>query len=266
MDNFIFGQYFPGSTFIYRLNPTLKLMIVILLIVASFMNQAWIGFVILLGICGLVIQMTQVGWHFFLKGTKFFIYIIFLTSLIQVLFSSGEPIFWHWGIFTISGFGLQIAILAFLRFLIAIVIFTVYLMTTNPVDISQTIQRLCYPLKFVGVNLDDIGLVTVIALRFVPTLTDEVNNIKNAQVARGINYQKRTLAKRINHIITILIPLFMDVFRRAEQLAAAMILRGYTDGKQRTHLRKTKVNKIDWLIFAIVIIIFSFILAINQKN
>ena len=58
-------------------------------------------------------------------------------------------------------------------------------MTTNPAEIAQTIQGICYPLKFVGVNLDDIGLVTAIALRFVPTLTEEVNNLRNAQKSRS---------------------------------------------------------------------------------
>ncbi|WP_395318120.1 energy-coupling factor transporter transmembrane component T family protein [Fructilactobacillus frigidiflavus] len=265
MSNFIFGQYLPGTSLIYRLNPRLKLIAAVLLIIASFLNHIWLGFVILLVVCGIIIQNSQAGWHFFLKGTQFFIYMILLTSIIQVLFSKGGTIFWHWGIFTISSFGVQIAILAFLRFLIAIVILTIYLMTTDPAEIAQTIQGMCSPLKFVGVNLDDIGLVAAIALRFVPTLTDEVLNLRNAQKARGVNFQKRTLIKKIRTNLAILIPLFMSVFRRAEQLAAAMILRGYTDGKHRTHLRQMKWNRVDILILMGTFLIFGLILALNLK-
>ncbi|ANZ57410.1 hypothetical protein BGL34_05700 [Fructilactobacillus lindneri] len=247
MNKFIFGQYLPGTTLIYRLNPLLKLITAVLLIIASFVNHSWIGFVILLVICGLLIRMSKVGWKFFLKGTKFFIYIILLTSIIQVLFSKGGQVYWHWGIFTISSFGIHIATLAFFRFLIAIVVLTIYLMTTDPADIAQTIQGICYPLKFVGVNLDDIGLVAAIGLRFVPTLTDEVTNIKNAQKARGIDFQKQSIFSRIKSSVAIFVPLFMNVFRRAEQLASSMILRGYTDGKKRTHLRQLKWSKFDSL-------------------
>ncbi|WP_429971062.1 energy-coupling factor transporter transmembrane component T family protein [Fructilactobacillus sp. Tb1] len=263
MSNFIFGQYIPGKSLIYRLNPRMKLLATFLLIIASFLNHSLLGFVILLVICGGIIQFAHVGWQFFIKGTKFFIYMILFTSLLQVLFSAGGTIYWHWGIFTISSFGIQIAILAFFRFLIAIVILTVYLMTTDPAAIAQTVQGICYPLKFVGVNLDDIGLVTAIALRFVPTLTDEVTNIKNAQKARGINYQNNSLISRIKSNVMLLIPLFMNVFRRAEQLASAMILRGYTDGKNRTHLREMHWGKSDTFVMVMTIIVFIFIIWLN---
>ncbi|WP_395430256.1 energy-coupling factor transporter transmembrane component T family protein [Fructilactobacillus sanfranciscensis] len=264
MNNFIFGQYIPGKSLIYRLNPRLKLIASVLLIIASFINHNLLGFIILLGICGVIIQVSQVGWIFFIKGTQFFIYMIFLTSILQILFSNGGTIYWHYGIFTISSFGLQIASLAFLRFLVAIVILTVYLMTTNPAKIAQTIQGICYPLKFVGVNLDDIGLVTAIALRFVPTLTEEVNNLRNAQKSRGINFEKCSIIKRIKSNIAILVPLFMSVFRRAEQLAATMILRGYTDGnKHRTHIRQSNWSKFDSLILIVVLLVFGLILSLN---
>ena len=136
-------------------------------------------------------------------------------------------------------------------------------MTTNPAKIAQTIQGICYPLKFVGVNLDDIGLVTAIALRFVPTLTEEVNNLRNAQKSRGVNFEKCSIIKRIKSNIAILVPLFMSVFRRAEQLAATMILRGYTDGKHRTHIRQSNWSKFDSLILIVVLLIFGLILSLN---
>lgn len=263
MNNFIFGQYLPGKSLLYRLNPSLKLIAAVLLIISSFINHNWIGFIILLGICGLIIQIFHVGWIFFIKGIQFFIYMIFLTSILQVLFSNGGSVYWHWGIFTISSFGMQIATLAFLRFLVAIVILTVYLMTTDPAEIAQTIQGICYPLKFVGVNLDDIGLVAAIALRFVPTLTDEVSNLRDAQKSRGVNFQNHSIIGRIKSNLAIFVPLFMSVFRRAEQLASTMILRGYTDGKQRTHLRQMTWDKIDSLSLIGVVLIFGAILALN---
>ena len=98
---------------------------------------------------------------------------------------------------------------------------------------------------------------------FVPTLTEEVNNLRNAQKSRGINFEKCSIIKRIKSNIAILVPLFMSVFRRAEQLAATMILRGYTDGKHRTHIRQSNWSKFDSLILIVVLLVFGLILSLN---
>ena len=94
-------------------------------------------------------------------------------------------------------------------------------------------------------------MMMTIALRFVPTLMDESDKIRNAQMSRGADFESGNVFKRVKSMIPILIPLFVSSFRKADELAIAMESRCYHGGDGRTRMHQLKFRKED--LFAILI-------------
>lgn len=114
---------------------------------------------------------------------------------------------------------------------------TLLTLTTSPLEISDAMESLLKPLKYLKVPVYEISLMLSIALRFVPTLMDETAKIMNAQRSRGVNFGEGSLVEQVKAVIPILIPLFVSSFNRAEDLATAMEARGYKGGEGRTKFR-----------------------------
>ena len=86
-----------------------------------------------------------------------------------------------------------------------------------------------------------------IALRFIPTLIEETQRIMNAQASRGVDFENGSLKEKVMSILSLIVPLFVSSFDRAEQLANAMEARGYDPNKQRTRYKVLKMHGIDRL-------------------
>ena len=130
-------------------------------------------------------------------------------------------------------------------------------LTTTPVSLTDGIERLMLPLKWIKVPVHDIALIMSIALRFIPILTDETARIMNAQKARGADFESGGLLKRIRAIVPILIPLLISAFRRADELGDAMDARCYAGSKKRTKYKKLRYSWKD----AVTAVLFMGLLA-----
>ena len=83
-------------------------------------------------------------------------------------------------------------------------------------------------------------MMMTIALRFIPTLMDESDKIRSAQMARGADFESGNLLRRVKSLIPILIPLFVSSFRKADDLAIAMESRCYHGGEGRTRMHQLR--------------------------
>lgn len=256
--NIIFGRYVPGDSFIHKLDPRDKLISTILIIIISFLANSLLSALILGVLCLLALLMSEIRIVFFFRGIRFFLIMIVLTALLQLAFAnSGEELF-SIGPIKITDLGIKIALLTFFRLSIAIIIATLFTLTTSMIQISDAIGYLIRPLKVFKLPVDDIVLTLSIALRFIPTMIQEISTISDAQKARGSSLNSRSVTKKIKAIIPILLPLFIASVKRAEDLATAMIMRGYTDGKNRTKFRIMKWKNKDTftILFFLFILIF----------
>ena len=120
-------------------------------------------------------------------------------------------------------------------------------LTTTPVSLTDGIESLLTPLKWIKIPVHDIALVMSIALRFIPILTDETSRIMNAQKARGADFESGGLIKRVKAIVPILIPLLISAFRRADELGDAMDARCYSGSNTRTKYKKLRFGWRDFL-------------------
>ena len=129
---------------------------------------------------------------------------------------------------------------------------SVLTLTTTPVALTDGIESLLTPLKWIRFPVHELALIMSIALRFIPILTDETGRIMNAQKARGADFESGNMFKRIKAIIPILIPLLISAFRRADELGDAMDARCYTGSKMRTKYKKLKFSWRDIVAFVLI--------------
>lgn len=233
----LFGRFVPTNSIIHKLDPRAKLVLSMYFIVIIFFANSWQTYAWLAAFTLGTILLTKVPLGFFWDGVRPLIFIIVLTVILQIFFSSGGHVYWQWGILSITQFGLINGAYIFCRFVLIICMSTVLTLTTQPLMIADAVESLLKPLTKIKVPVYELALMLSIALRFVPTLMDESQKIMNAQRARGVNFGTGSLWKRVKSLIPILIPLFISAFNRAEDLATAMEARGYSGGEGRTKYR-----------------------------
>ena len=156
----------------------------------------------------------------------------------HLFFTREGDLLWEWGILKIYEGGLRQGIYISLRFAILVVMTSFLTLTTSPIAITDAIEILLNPLKKIKVPVHELALMMSISLRFIPTLMDETDKIMKAQMARGSDLSTGPIKDRIKAVVPLLVPLFVSAFKRAEDLATAMEVRGYKGGEGRTRYRQ----------------------------
>lgn len=255
MNKLIFGRYIPGDSIIHRLDPRAKLVASFYFIGIIFLANNWQSYLFLAIFTLGAIMLSKVDLSFFIRGVRPLIWLISFTVILQMLFTRGGTLYWSWGIFSLSEYGIQNGLFIFCRFILIIFMSTLLTLTTPPLSMSDAIESLLGPFRVVHVPVHEIALMLSIALRFVPTLMDETEKIMNAQRARGVDFGEGNLIQKVKAVVPLLIPLFVSSFNRAEDLATAMEARGYRGGEGRSKYRVLKWAGRDTaviIIFAIV--------------
>ncbi|NGC77452.1 energy-coupling factor transporter transmembrane protein EcfT [Lactobacillus reuteri] len=254
----VFGSYVPVKSILHRLDPRIKLIMCIVYVISIFFVNDWLTALWLLATLFLAIKLSNVALKQYWQGIKPLFLIILITVAFQILFSSGGKMYWHWGIMAITQDGLINSLIILYRFIVIITASTVLTATTQTFQIADALAWLMKPLKVVKVPVNQITLMLSIALRFVPTIMDETTKIMKAQRARGINFNSGNILTRIQHLVPILIPLFVNSFKRAEELATAMEARGYDPNAPRTHYRQLTWHTYDiWAALGLEIVIIG---------
>ncbi len=142
---------------------------------------------------------------------------------------------------------------------------SVLTLTTTPVALTDGIERLLKPLKLVRFPVHELAIIMSIALRLIPTLIEETDKIIRAQKARGADFESRNLLKKAKSLLPVLIPLFVNSFRRADELALAMDSRCYNGAKGRTRMKKLKFAWRDLFTVLLFAALFVFVLFVRYN-
>ncbi len=259
MKSISFGQYYPSESILHRLDPRMKVIMAVIYIVCTFICRSAIGFLALTLSALAFVLISRIPLRTILRSIRPLLFIIAFTSLMNIFFTKGEhrltPESW---VISIYEEGLWSALFMTLRIIVLIVgtgLFLTY--TTTPIALTDALERLLGPLKKIRVPVHDFAMMMTIALRFIPTLSDETEKIMNAQKARGSDLSSGSLAKRAKALVPILIPLFVSAINRAFELAAAMECRCYHGGEGRTRLKVLRYQMKDWIAFAIMLLLFA---------
>ena len=238
------GQFFPGQSPVHRMDPRMKVLLTIVYIILLFSVGNWLGFFVVILFLAVSIGISKIPFKLMIKGVKPIIPLIVFTSILNMFFVAGDPIF-KIGFFKITVEGVVLAAKMAFRIVALIVGTSLLTYTTSPIALTDAIESLLKPLKKVKFPVHEMAMMMSIALRFIPTLIEETDKIMSAQKARGADLESGSLMQRAKALVPILIPLFISAFRRAEELALAMECRCYQGGEGRTRMRQLKYGRLD---------------------
>ena len=244
MKDISFGQYFPTKSFVHRMDPRVKLLLVIAYIVAVFLvgEFHFLGFAACFVFLVVAVIFSGVPFFKVLKSIKAVVFIVLLTAILQIFFNKNGNVLATWSFITITDNGLLSAGFITARIILIVMGASLLTFTTSPVEIADGIESLMTPLKYIRFPVHEFALIMSIALRFIPTLLDETDRIIKAQKARGADFESGNVFKRAKSLIPVLIPLLISSFRRADELADAMDARCYAGSKNRTRYKKLKAG------------------------
>jgi energy-coupling factor transport system permease protein len=263
MNKLILGRYFPGSSPIHRLDPRAKLIAGIAFIFISFLAKNGPGLILLWVFTFLVMGLTQIGLRAFFRGVRPLIWLILFTVFLQILFTAGGTIYFTWGPVKISEFGLINALFIFSRFVAIIFVTTAVTLTTKPMELTDGLNFLMRPLRFLRVPVDELSMMLSIALRFIPNLLDETQRIMDAQKARGAVFGEGSLFRQMKALVPIFLPLFSGSLNRGEELANVMDVRGYRSELPRTSFRQLFWEKKDTFCLLIMLLLITTFVVLN---
>lgn len=268
MKNISLGQYYPTGSVIHRLDGRVKLILAIIYIVSSFLCKSLASFSLLMFGTLVLILITKIPISIILRSVKAVVFILIITFVLNAFFTvgQGEPLFSKW-IFTLYVEGIWNAAFMALRVLALILGTSLFISyTTTPIQLTDSIESLLSPLKKIKVPVHDFAMMMSIALRFIPTLTDETDRIMTAQKARGADFTTGSLVKRAKALVPVLVPLFVSAFRRADELATAMECRCYHGGEGRTKMTVPHLTAKDFVAVGLMLAFSAGLVLLNYVD
>lgn len=257
------GQYFPGKSVVHKLDPRAKLVLTFVYILMIFLCKNFAALGIMVGYLWLAVGLSRISLKMIVKSLKPIVIIVLITSVLQIFYNDSGTVLWEVGRFQLTTGGIFMAVFTVIRIVSLVLASSLLTYTTSPTLLTDAIERLFSPLKAVKINVHSIAMMMTIALRFIPTLIDEVDRIMSAQKARGADLDTGGLIKRGKALVPVFIPLFINAFTRAYDLAFAMECRCYNGGEGRTRLRVMKLRLRDYLTFLITAVCIAGIAVTN---
>lgn len=265
MKSISFGQYYPAKSLLHSLDPRVKIILTILYIVCSFMCRNILSYALLLISAVLLVILGRIPLNIVLRGLRGVLFILVFTALLNVFWTSGNMLLFEWKFIKIYVEGLYSALFIIIR-IFSLIIGTSMFMTytTTPIALTNAIEDLLSPLKKLHVPVHNFAMMMTIALRFIPTLTEETDRIMTAQKARGADFSSGGLIARAKSLIPVLIPLFVSAFNRAGDLATAMECRCYNGGEGRTRMTVPHIRLRDIISFTLIAFLGTALVVLNM--
>ena len=264
LKNITLGQYFPGDSFIHRLDPRTKLLATVALIAIVFVAQGFSGFLLIAAFVVACAASTGIHLKFLVRGLKPIMFIIIFTFVLNLFFQTEGRELVHWGFIRITDQGLRMASFMAMRLILLVVSSQLLTLTTSPIALTDGMERLFNPLKKIKVPVHEMSMMMSMALRFIPTLIEETDKIMSAQKARGADFETGNLFQRAKALLPLLVPLFVSAFRRADDLAIAMESRCYHGGEGRTRMKQLKWHTRDTIAMLLGLALLAAVIVLRR--
>ena len=259
MTRITIGQYYPTGSIIHRLDPRVKLMSVFMYITVLLFANTFAGYLVATVFIAILVRLSKIPLILILRGLRPVLFMLIFAASINLLLTPGENTIFALGFINITTEGIILASQMGARLTLLIIGTSILTLTSSPIQLTDGIEFGLRPLKKFKVPAHDIAMLMTIALRFIPTLTDELDKIIKAQKARGADMETGGLIKRSKSLIPVLIPLFVSAFKRADELATAMEARCYRGDINRSKMKIMKTTPKDWIALGVMIIFCTII-------
>lgn len=261
--NVLIGQYLDLPTVFHRMHPMTKLVLLIVSMTLVLMyNNIYLYGLEIIGLF-LVLYLTKIPLKIIFKNLQQIRYLLLFIFVFYFLFAREGILIWQFGFIQIYDQTLIFILMLIMRLSLLMILAILLTLTTKPLDLTFAFEAILRPLGNIS---HIIAMILSIALRFIPTLQEEAMRIMKAQKSRGADFEGGNLFLRIKHLGSLIIPLFIISFNRAETLAMAMELRGYDPEAKRTRYVTLSFKKVDYYIifFAFLIMMMAIAYKIFQ--
>ena len=271
MNNIALGKYIPGSSFIHKLDPRNKILIMILLMVAIFWDVGMLRFPLYIVISifiYILLRISGISLKTIFKSLKPMMFMmIFLFIINMFVYQEGYVLFTIPFLnFTLYLDSITQTLFIIIRLALMLAVTTILTTTTKPLDMTYGLEWYMSPLKVIRFPAHEIAMTISIALRFIPTILEETERIIKAQKSRGVDLEEGKLKEKIGAIISLLIPLLISSFQRSEELSDAMEARGYNPSAKRTRYRVLKFKISDLISSIVTILLLTSIILLGVFN
>ena len=266
MTKITIGQYYPTYSCIHKLDPRVKLAGTVLYVVLLLVANHYAGYIVATIFLALAVKLSQVPPKMIFRGLRAVLIILIVIAATNIFMTPGGETLVHVGFIRVTTLGVFLAIQMSVRLVLLISGSSILTLTTSPIELTDGIEYLLRPLKKIRVPAHDIAMMMTIALRFIPTLAEEMDKIIKAQKARGADFDTGGLIKRGKSLLPILVPLFVSAFKRAEELATAMEARCYRGDINRTKMKEMIMKKSDWFGVLVLVVFCGAVIATRFLN
>ena len=241
------GQFFPGKSLLHKMDPRIKIILTLAFVFLIFFCKNFWALGLMSGFLLVGMLISGVPFKMLIKSLRAILVIVCITAVLNLFYVTDGNMLFPGTFIKITDKGLYTAIFMTVRIACLIIGSSLMTFTTTPTMLTDAIERLLSPLKIFKIQVHTLAMMMTLALRFIPTLIEEIDKIMNAQKARGADLEGGNLIDRAKALVPILVPLFVSSFRRAYELAFAMECRCYTGGNNRTRMKQMKFTYIDVL-------------------
>lgn len=258
------GQYLPTGSVLHGMDPRVKLLAGLLLIVAVTATSSLVGLTLALALVVAGFVVAGVPVRYALSGVKPMVPFLVLLALLQMLAipqnDLNTTVLWRWTVITLTARDFVAAALLLLKFAVMVWGLSLLSFTTTTTELTHGTEHLLRPLQRIGLPAHEFALMVNIALRFVPLLATETERLMKAQASRGADFgggRRLNFVQRMRKLLPLLVPLILSSLRRAEDLILAMEARCYTGGRGRTYLIHLRAERRDYLILALILAVLA---------
>jgi len=263
--NFL-GKYQFTESFLHKIDARVKIISVFIVIIFLFFFKSYYSYLVMLILCIFLVISSRVKFSAILSSFRPILFLLFFSVFFQTFFTPGKEVVWQFLFIKITEEGLSLAFYIALR-LILLSFFTFILTsTTSTIEIAEGFKKIISPLKFLHFPSDEIALMVSIALQFVPILFEEADRIMKAQMSRGADFNRGSLSQRVKSFLPLVLPLLLNAFNRADQLAIAMESRGFVVGAKRVSYKEKPLKFKDFSALLFILVFCIFLLFMENKG
>ncbi len=267
------GRYIPVDSPIHRLDPRAKLIAVACLVIATVVVSQYTTAMLLLALAVLLVKLARLSLRYMLASLVPVLPVLVVMALLQLLLYGGartsalsQQWLVDWGPVHISSTSVRIIAVTWARFATLYLLVSLLTSTTNVSALTRGVEGILRPLNAIGVPGHEIAMIGNIGLRFLPILGEQLESILQAQASRGVNRGSQgrwRVAQNARQLANTVVPLFVDAFRRSEEMILAMQARCYRGGKNRTYLVAFSPRANDYVAAIAAIVLLAIVIGLQ---
>lgn len=266
MKNMTLGSYLPYDSFMHRIDPRAKILALLIVLISIFFDAGFIGYIVIATLTLLALKLAKLNMQYILKSVKPMLFMMAFLGVLNIFMIRTGEVLLTFGDFPIYTNAVTQTVYIIIRLILIVALTTIVTATTKPLDLTLGIEHLLTPFKKIGFPAHEVAMMISIALRFIPTLLEETQRIMKAQASRGVDFNEGKLMEKIGAIISLIVPLFISAFSRAEELANAMEARCYNPEAKRTRYKQLYWNGKDTSVLGTSIVLLIGIIVLSRIN